>query len=727
MSSHHLAAPFLRTAALLALAASAASSAEIQSSTVADKLRDPMEIAVAPNGDLIVIEREGRVLRVRPSTGGVFEIGTVPVTALRESDRNSPWAREDGLLGLALDPGFARSRRLYLYYSHPKELLNRLSRFELKDGRLDLSSEKVLLDIATDRRNKVCHQAGSLAFGPDGLLYLSTGDNTNPFESGGFAPIDDRDGRDHVNAMRSAGNTNDLRGKILRIRPAESGYEIPRGNLFPSGTAKTRPEIYAMGCRNPFRLSIDPKTRAVYWGEVGPDAGGDGAKGPRGYDEVNQALQAGNFGWPFVIADNRPYPIVDFATGQPGATTDPAKPRNPGKHNTGLVELPAAQKAFIWYPYADSAEFPAMGGGGRNAMAGPVFYYDARRKYNLLGKEDDHTLLTYDWMRGRMWKAKLGRGEKLEKLEPLTGGLMHPVDLEMAADGTLWLLEYGGDWYFNKNGRIRSLRPADGNKPPTISIAASGTTYTATAGDPDNDRVSVEWWLTQGVNETKIGSGLSVSLTASGSELRAVATDATGAVAVARVALQPEQTQPPLVLELAGKPAKLGFGEEVGFTVQGAAEPAKLVVRARYIPPTGHDAGGPQLPSEIEKLAVAKQCFACHQVDKPSVGPAYLDVAMKYRDQTDAAAELQAKLKTGGGGVWGEVPMPPQAVVSDAEGESLIRAILALAQGMAEARGTGAGTLHLSPRVGSGQAGGAWEITAEAPGHTTARTRIAAK
>lgn len=722
-----LAASLLRTTALLTVATACATAAEIQSTIVAEKLRDPMELAIVPNGDLIVIEREGRVLRVRPSTGGVFELGTVPVTALRESDRNSPWAREDGLLGLALDPAFAKNRRLYLYYSHPKELLNRLSRFELKDGKLDLSSEKVLLDIATDRRDKVCHQAGSLAFGPDGLLYLSTGDNTNPFESGGFAPIDDRDGREHVNAMRSAGNTNDLRGKILRIKPTENGYEIPTGNLFPPGTAKTRPEIYAMGCRNPFRISIDPKTRAVYWGEVGPDAGGEGPNGPRGHDEVNQARQAGNFGWPFVIADNRPYPIVDFATGKPGEMTDPAKPKNPGKHNTGLVDLPPAQKAFIWYPYANSPEFPAMGGGGRNAMAGPVFYYDARRKYNILGKEDDHTLLTYDWMRGRMWKAKLGREEKLEKLEPLMDHLMHPMDLEMAADGTLWLLEYGGDWYFNKNGRIRSLRPADDNKPPTISIAASANAYTATAGDPDNDRVNVEWWLTQGANETKVGSGTTVTLTGSGSELRAVATDAKGAVAVARVALQAEQAQPQLALELAGKPDKLGFGEEVAFAVKGAADPAKLVVRARYIPPTGHDAGGPQFSSEIEKLVTSRQCLACHQVDKTSVGPAYLDVAMKYREQAEAAARLQAKLKTGGGGVWGEVPMPPQAAVSDAEGETIIRAILALAQGMAETRGTGSGILRLAPPVGSAQAGGAWEITAEAAGHTAARTRVAAK
>lgn len=717
----------MRTAVLLTLL-SAANAAEIESTFFAETLRDPMEIAVAPDGDLFVVEREGRVLRVRPSTGGVFEIGTMEVTALREADKESNWAREDGILGITLDPGFAKNRRLYIYYSHPKDLLNRLSRFEFKEGKLDLASEKVLFDVATDRRDRVCHHGGSLSFGPDGLLYLSTGDNTNPFESDGFAPIDDRDGHDHANAMRSAGNTNDLRGKVLRIRPTEEGYEIPPGNLFPPGTAKTRPEIYVMGLRNPFRLSIDAKTNVLYWGEVGPDAGKPGAKGPAGHDEVNQAKKAGNFGWPFVIANNKPYSIVDFNNGQPGPMTDPAAPKNPGKHNSGLTDLPPANPAFIWYPYSPSEEFPTLGNGGRNAMAGPVFYHDPARKYNLLGKEDDHTLLVYDWIRSKMWKAKLGAEEKLESLEPLIGGLKHPMDLEMAADGTLWLLEYGTDWYFNRDGRIRRMRPADGNRAPVITASAAGTTFTASASDPDGDELSISWWMTEGVDERKVGSGPALTLASpGGTELRAVATDAKGAVSIARIPLVEEKSAPPLELELAGKPERLGFGEELGFSVKGGADPAKTVVRARYIPPTGHDAGGPQFSSEIEKLVVAKQCFACHQVDKTSVGPAYLDVAMKYRTDAGALARLKEKLKNGGGGVWGEIPMPPQIAVSEAEGETILHAVLGLAEGMAESRGSGKGLLKLSPQPENAQAGGAWEITAEAPGYRAARTRVPAK
>lgn len=137
--------------------------------------------------------------------------------------------------------------------------------------------------------------------------------------------------------------------------------------------------------------------------------------------------------------------------------------------------------------------------------------------------------------------------------------------------------------------------------------------------------------------------------------------------------------------------------------------------------------GDAQLAPDIDKLAISKQCFACHQVDKTSVGPAYLDVAMKYRDQPDAAARLQAKLKTGGSGGWGEVPMPPQPATSDAERETLVRALLNLAQGMAETRGTATGQLTLPAAPDTPQPGGAWEITAESPGHTAALLRLAAE
>jgi cytochrome c len=719
---------------LLIGAATVATAAPLQQVTIAEGFHDPMSLALAPDGDVYFVEREGRIFRVRPSTGGVFLIGELRVSALRESAPKSDSAVEDGLQGIALDPNFAQNQRLYLFYSDPDQMLERLSRFQLKDGKLDLASELKLLEVPAERHDRICHHGGSLEFGPDGLLYLSLGDNTNPFASDGYAPIDDRPDRTPWDAQRSAGNTNDLRGKILRIRPTETGYEIPPGNLFPKGMDKTRPEIYVMGCRNPFRISIDSKNSTLYWGEVGPDANNPGDKGPAGHDEVNQAKQAGNFGWPFLVADNKPYPIVDFTNGKPGRMTDPAAPKNTGSRNTGLVDLPPAQSAFIWYPYGESAEFPVMGKGGRNAMAGPVFYYDANRKYNLLSKEDDHTLLTYDWVRGKIWKAKLGEGEKLEKLEILDEGYRHPMDLEMAKDGSLWLIDYGSEWWFNKNGKIVHLLPPSSNQSPTIAIEAvagnNATFAVKSATDPDGDPITVTWWLTTGASEQKLGSGSQIVVPdVGGTEIRAVASDGKSPVTVARISLQKEVKMPELVLKLEGAPQSVDFGEELAFKISSENLPdAKQVsVRARYIPATGHDAGSPMLPKEVSKLVTANQCFACHQVDVTSVGPAYVKVALQYRDQDEALDRLKEKLKTGSAGVWGEVPMPPQAALRDADADTILRAILTLADGVTEAKATLEGKLTLAPKPASAEAGGAWEFSAEAPGYTTAKFRLPAK
>src|SRR5690606_22960248 len=88
-------------------------------------------------------------------------------------------------------------------------------------------------------------------------------------------------------------------------------YSIPPGNLFPPGTPRTRPEIYAMGMRNPWRVSIDSRTGYVYWGEVGPsDQRASG--GPTPYDEFNQARGPGFFGFPYFIGDNEGIQIRDY-------------------------------------------------------------------------------------------------------------------------------------------------------------------------------------------------------------------------------------------------------------------------------------------------------------------------------------------------------------------------------------------------------------------------------
>jgi cytochrome c len=428
----------------------------------ADTLKDPMEMAVAADGRVFYAEREGVVKMWRPETKTTVVIAKLPVFSTGGKNL------EDGLLGITLDPNFPKNGWVYLNHSLPetnqdaqgkKQGIIRVSRFTLKGDTLDLKSEKVVLENPT-QREECCHVGGSMTFDAQGNLYVSVGDNTNPFASDGYSPMDERPGRSPWDAQRSAGNANDLRGKILRIHPEANGsYTIPKGNLFPPGSSNTRPEIYVMGCRNPFRISIDKKNGFLYWGEVGPDAAVLKVnRGPAGQDEINQARQAGNFGWPYFVADNKPYYKYDFERKTSGDPFNPLKPVNNSPNNTGIKELPPAQPAFINYASSPSVKFPVVNGaGGRTAMAGPVYYFDPNLKSeHKLPKEFDHTLFIYEWSRNWIIAVHLDQNENIARMEKFCSKMTfkRPMDMELGADGCLYLIEFGTAWGNNTDTQI---------------------------------------------------------------------------------------------------------------------------------------------------------------------------------------------------------------------------------------------------------------------------------
>ena len=425
---------------------------------VKGELSEPTEMAILPNLDILVAQRRGELLLYNQATKKISQVGTLNVYHKTEVPNVNA---EEGFMGLAIDPDFKDNNFIYAFYSPIDTSVNRLSRFEFKDNKLNVASEKIVLEFYS-QRNICCHTGGSIAFGKDRHLYLSTGDNSTPFNekgqnfiNSGFAPLDDRPGHEQYDAARTAGNSNDLRGKILRIKINKDGrYEIPKGNLFPKGEAHTRPEIYVMGNRNPYRISVDQKTGFLYWGEVGPDSNVDSLenRGPKGYDEINQARKAGFYGWPFFVGNNYPYLDYDYETGVSGEKFDFTKPVNHSKNNTGLKELPSAEAAFIWYPYGDSKDFPQLGSGGRNALAGPVYYpelYPEETRYPdyYAGK-----LFIYDWMRNWIKAVTMQPKGDFDKMEPFVGHaqLASPIDMEVGPDGRLYILEYGKGW-FSKN------------------------------------------------------------------------------------------------------------------------------------------------------------------------------------------------------------------------------------------------------------------------------------
>ncbi len=565
---------------------------------------------------------------------------------------------------------------------------------------LDPASEKLILKFEEQRKD-CCHHAGAVEFGPDGCLYFSTGDNTHPFgDSASYAPIDNRPGREPWDAQKSASNTNSLSGKILRIRvKADATYEIPPGNLFPPGTPKTRPEIFVMGCRNPWRISVDQKTGHLYWGDVGPDANEDGPRGSRGYDEINQARKAGNFGWPYFVGNNFPYAAYDFQTGQPGARFNPLHPFNESPNNTGLRDLPPAQPAMIYWPYANSPEFPLLGKGGRTACAGPVFHYEpAFEKTGGFPQWFDRCLLILDWQRPFIQWARLDDDSHFVGIEPFTSAIVNantreqidaaadalaqgatvvkrPVSSVFGKDGCLYLLDYGETWGANADAKLLKISYQRGNLAPiaraTVKNAAGREPLTATfssAGseDREGEPLRFEWRLQPGNRLLSTEAHPRLTVAEPGNyrvELHAI--DPQGATGIAGVSLVVGNSAPELEFE---SPAEGDFftpGKPIAYRLrvkdaedgEASDKPDEFAARTLVSATVKHADGRKSASDPGLTLIKQSDCFNCHALEQKIVGPSLVEIAAKYRGQPSALETSVQRVLNGSTGVWGQLPM----------------------------------------------------------------------
>ena len=623
-------------------------------------LFEPTEMTILPNLDILILQRRGEIMLYKHDTKTVKQAGKLDVYWKTHTKGVNA---EEGMLGLKADPDFKNNHYVYIYYSPTDTSVNRLSRFTLTGDTIDNKTEKMVLQLYS-QREICCHTGGSIAFGPDRMLFLSTGDNSTPFDEPGkkggynthaFAPLDDRPEFLNHDARRSAGNTNDLRGKILRIKMHEDGtYAIPEGNLFKPGTDKTKPEIYVMGDRNPYRIQVDPKNSWLYWGEVGPDANADSlaTRGPRGYDEFNQAKAAGFFGWPYFIANNIPYHEYDYATGKTGIAFDPEHPVNNSRNNTGLHDLPPAQPAMIYYPYGASADFPQVGAGGRNAMAGPVYYTDMYPKATRMPEYFNKKVIFYDWIRGFIKFLTLQPNGDLDKMEPFMAGTKfhNPIDMETGPDGKIYVLEYGSGWFAkNKDAGLARLDYNSGNRPPEVTSVAANKSYgalplpvvfTVKAKDPENNKMTYTWNLGNGVKKTTTLPRLAYTFTKKGNfNVSVVATDDEGA-------------------EGTGKTTTILAGDNSpGMKDKVAAMKANAAGKA---------------------LMVSLDCQACHKITEKSVGPSFTDVAKKYAKTMASTNHLAKKIVGGGHGVWGDVDMPAHPNLKPEDTKKIINWIYTL-------------------------------------------------
>ncbi|EFH30693.1 glycosyl hydrolase, partial [Streptomyces pristinaespiralis ATCC 25486] len=440
-------------------------------------------------------------------------------------------------------------------------------------------------------------------------LYLSTGDDSNPFASDGYTPMDDRPGRNPAyDARRTSGNTNDLRGKILRIKvEADGSYSVPEGNLFAPGTEKTRPEIYAMGFRNPFRFSVDKKTGVLYVGDYGPDAGtADPKRGPAGQVEFARVTGPGNFGWPFCTGDNDPYVEYDFATKTSGATFDCANLKNTSPHNTGLVDLPPAQPA--WIPY-DGGSVPEFGSGSESPMGGPVYHYDAGLDSPVKFPEAyDGDFFAGEF--GRRWIKRIDTAEDgtVRSINPVPWTGTQIMDMAFGPDGALYVLDYGTAWFGgDENAGLYRIENATGGRSPVAEAAADRTSGQAplrvtfsSAGttDADGDALTYSWDFGDGTTSTEANPVH--HYTKNGTYTATVtAKDPTGRTGSASVHVVVGNTAPKVTLELPVEGALFDFGDEIPFKVtvtdpeDGTIDCTKVTVN--YV--LGHDSHGHPITS----------------------------------------------------------------------------------------------------------------------------------
>ncbi|SIO84791.1 ThuA domain-containing protein [Nocardiopsis sp. JB363] len=466
-----------------------------------ENVGEPMGMAVLPDGRVMHTSRNGQVSLWSPDSYSTAALADVPVY-----DHD-----EDGLQGVALDPDFEENGWVYLYYApvldgvpsgaapedgepedfEPYEAHNNLSRFQFVDGEepsLDLASEQVILEVEATR-GMCCHVGGDIDFDPDGNLLLSTGDDTSAFGSDGFSPHDERETRNPAfDAQRSSGNTNDLRGKLLRVSVNEDGsYDVPEDNLFPPESSDgelTRPEILAMGLRNPFRFSVDQEDGSVYLADYGPDSPeADPERGPQNTVTWHHITEPVNIGWPYCIGNNSPYVDYDFGEGTSGEPFDCDAPVNDSPRNTGLEETPPITPAAIWYDYDESEEFPHLGTGGGAPMGGPAYDFDPELESdNKWPEYYDGVPLLYEWSRQWIKQVHLDdEGGVLDITETVPDiDLANPMDMEFGPDGSLYVLEYGSGWFGgSEDSAISRIDYAGSGDSPVARIDTDATSGAA--------------------------------------------------------------------------------------------------------------------------------------------------------------------------------------------------------------------------------------------------------
>ncbi|NNF19739.1 MAG: PKD domain-containing protein, partial [Flavobacteriaceae bacterium] len=395
----------------------------------------------------------------------------------------------------------------------------------------------------------------------------------------------------------------------------------------------------------------------------------------------------------------------NYATGESGEAFDPALPVNNSRNNTGLQVLPEAQPAYVYYPYAEFAAFPQVGSGGRNAMAGPVYYSDIYKGKNALPDYYDGKVIIYEWMRGWMKAVSLFEDGSFKKMEPFAPNisLNNLIDMEVGPDGAIYLLEYGTGWFTsNDNSGLSYIAYNPGNLAPEIS----GLTLDRISGelplkvraevdaqDGEDDDLTYTWDLGNGNQQQttepyleyiyeKAGT-YKVSVRVSDGNGGETSSESTKVVA--------GNSMPEVTIEInGGRPSFYLPGRPLQYEVSVSdpdkdqpVKPEDIYVSVDYMQgmdKVNQSLGHQQVSAAITGKALTQgmDCRACHKENEKSIGPSYSEIAARYKEDSKAMVYLQKKVVEGGSGVWGEVMMPAHPKLTAEETRQIASYIMSL-------------------------------------------------
>ncbi|MEU8819804.1 ThuA domain-containing protein [Actinoplanes sp. NPDC048796] len=542
-----------------------------------DQIGEPHGLTITPDGTVFYVGKAacpsgpvvswddpnvglgcGTIHSWDPGTKQVKLLTTLPVMGNRGSG-DELVKNEEGLLGIVPDPKFAENGWLYVYWM-PHASIDRqkrigqrtISRFTYDKAAqtIDQSTRKDLLQWPV-QIHSCCHAGGGMAFDAKGNLYVGSGDSNSSGGSDGYSGnnwTQAYEGLSFQDARRTAGNTNDLNGKIIRIHPEADGtYTVPSGNLFPPGTEKTRPEIYVMGVRNIARLQIDPEKQWLTAGWVGPDASAPSPElGPAKYETATIITEAGNHGWPYCMGDKQPY--RDRSNTDAKVLTgwyDCDHPKNESPRNTGLTDLPPIKNNMIWYspdgggpvfPARDASGVPSykaaeatytqpyLRGGGQAVMSGPTYHRNLVTANStvawpsywndkwLIGDQSNsanRVAVTVD-PAGVPQQKPPAFGESLRAIIPAGGGanqLQSWMDAKFGPDGALYMLDYAGGFFSlhpnQKLIRITYQGGAPTPAPTATAVAVQDKPLTYAFSGSRSGGLSYKWTFGDGGTSTE--------------------------------------------------------------------------------------------------------------------------------------------------------------------------------------------------------------------------------